>query len=409
VVGVELRCAAGKTPTLALTQKRFLPLGSPGSAEQTWQIPVRVRYSAGGKTGHARLMFSSASAELPLEGATGCPEWVQANDSGLGYYLVGYRGDLLHRLLAGGAQQLTTPEQVGLLGDAKLLTSSGDLKLEELLAALPDFAHSKDRLIVETTVELLEGLREMVPAADRPKYAAFVQAVLGKRARELGWSPTPGEDPEVTLLRPKVLGLVADEGEDQALRTEAGKLADAWLADPKSVDPDVAATALFIAARTGDSSRFDRFLEAAKKSTDRQERRKLLTALGGFRDPASIDRALGLVLSGDFDIRETQALFTGINSEPAGREKSFAWLKGNFDVFAKMIPHQLLGRLPAFANTFCDEKNRADVEAFFDERKIQQYDGGTRTLAQTLERIQLCAAYRAAQAPSVHAFLSSSK
>ncbi len=406
VVGVELRCAAGKTPTLALTQKRFLPLGSQGSAEQAWQIPVRVRYSAGGKTGNARMMFSSASGELPLEGAAGCPEWVQANDSGLGYYLVAYRGDLLSKLLAGGAKQLTTPEQIGLLGDAKLLTSSGDLKMDELLAALPTFANSQDRLMVETTVSLIEGLREMVPASDRPKYAGFVQKVLGNRARELGWTATPGEDAEITLLRPKVLGLVADEGEDQALRAEAGKLADAWLADPKSVDPDVAGTALFIAARTGDPSRFDRFLEAAKKTTDRQDRRKLLAALGGFRDPASIDRALGLVLSGDFDIRETTALFAGINAEPAGREKTFVWLKANFDLLTKALPHQSLGRMPAYANSFCDDKNRADVEAFFNERKIQQYDGGTRTLAQTLERIQLCAAYRAAQAPSVQSFLA---
>ena len=140
--------------------------GFAGSAAQTWQVPVRVRYSAGGKEGQARMMLTSASGELPLEGAAGCPDWVQANDSGLGYYLVAYQGDLLSKLLAGGAKQLTTPEQIGLLGDAKLLTSSGDLQIDDLLAVLPEFAHSQERQIVEATVELVEGLREMVPAEE---------------------------------------------------------------------------------------------------------------------------------------------------------------------------------------------------------------------------------------------------
>ena len=216
-------------------------------------------------------------------------------------------------------------------------------------------------------------------------------------------SVAPGETPE-----PKPTDRSGNEQPSTPRPPETPAPANPLAKDTvaKSVDPDVAGTALFIAARSGDAPLFDRFLDAAGKSTDRQDRRRLLAALGGFRDPALIDRALGLVLSGNFDIRETQALFTGINAEQPGREKSFAWLKSNFDLFTKMIPHQMLGRMPAYAGSFCDEKNRGEVEAFFNDRKIQQYDGGTRTLAQTLERIQLCTAYRAAQAPSVHSFLA---
>jgi alanyl aminopeptidase len=405
VLSVELACAAGKTPTLKLTQKRFLPLGSPGSPPMTWQIPVRVRYAAGGKQGHARTILAKAEGELALTGAAGCPDWMQANDSGLGYYLVAYQGGLLAKLLHGGAPQLTTDERVGLLGDARLLTTSGDLEVGEVLAELAPFALSPERQVVEATIEQVRRLREMVSDPDRPRYAALVQRLFGDRARALGWAPAAADDGNTRLLRPKLVSLVADEGEDAELRAEAVKLADSWLADRKAVDPEVVSALLGVAARNGGPEMFDRFLAAAKQSTDRRDRRRLLSALGKFTDPALVDRALGLILTGGFDIRESQELIRGINSEPAGRAQSFEWLQQNYDLYAKTIPKQMVGRIPQFAVTFCDDHHRSQVESFFKQRNIDQYDGGGRTLAQTLESIQLCSAFKSAQAASLQSYL----
>jgi alanyl aminopeptidase len=53
---------------------------------------------------------------------------------------------------------------------------------------------------------------------------------------------------------------------------------------------------------------------------------------------------------------------------------------------------------------FCDAQHRQDLEAFFKD-KIGQSRGGPRILAQTLERLDLCIALRAAQQDSVTAFL----
>jgi alanyl aminopeptidase len=271
---------------------------------------------------------------------------------------------------------------------------------------LPPFARSRDRLIVEASMDIVQRLREMVTAAEWPRYEALVQRLYGDRARELGWTPRPDDDADTRLLRSKLVAFVADEGGDAGLRAAAAKLADQWLADPKAVDAEVSGSVLWAAARKGDAQLFDRYLAAAKQSKDRLDRGKLLSALGRFRDPALIDRALDLVLSGDFDIRETQGLLRGINAEPAGRERSFAWLERNYDQFAKVIPHQMLGRLPFYTANFCDDAHRDAVAAFFKEKNIDQYDGGARTLAQALEGIHLCAAYRGAQAPSMDAYLA---
>src|SRR6185295_7665088 len=47
VVSVALDCRA--TPSLHLEQARYLPIGSKGSTNQVWSIPVCVRYDDGGK------------------------------------------------------------------------------------------------------------------------------------------------------------------------------------------------------------------------------------------------------------------------------------------------------------------------------------------------------------------------
>src|SRR6185503_234773 len=104
----------------------------------------------------------------------------------------------------------------------------------------------------------------MVPAQEWPRYEALVQRLFGDRARALGWKPGPTDDADTRLLRSKMVALVADEGGDAALRSEAASLANAWLADPKSVDAEVAGSVLAAAARSGDTQLFERFLAAAK-------------------------------------------------------------------------------------------------------------------------------------------------
>ena len=60
--------------------------------------------------------------------------------------------------------------------------------------------------------------------------------------------------------------------------------------------------------------------------------------------------------------------------------------------------------LPFVGNGFCDEKSRAEVEAFF-EPKVSRFNGAPRNLASVLERIRLCMVYKAAQQESVAEFL----
>src|SRR5262249_4875375 len=79
MISVELDCK-GKTPVLHLEQSRYVPLGSKGSASQTWRTPVCVAYGSGGKRVSECRVMTESKMDYPLEKLGSCPAWVNANE-----------------------------------------------------------------------------------------------------------------------------------------------------------------------------------------------------------------------------------------------------------------------------------------------------------------------------------------
>ena len=402
-VGMELRCAQGHGE-LELSQRRFLPLGSTGTSGQLWQVPVCVRYGSGTRAERACTLLVAARQTLPLAGNS-CPEWVLGNAGGLGYYRVDYRGGLLAKLLGASGAALTLPERVAALNDAAALVETGELSLQDALALVAVHGHDADRQVVEATIEIAARPRDLLPEDDRPRYARFVEAVYGERARALGLTSSLAND-DARALRDTLVAFVADSGHDPQLLADATTLAHRWLADRRSVRPEAAGLALRLAALHGDAALFERFRAAALATADRRERTELLTAMGSFDDPRLVARAEALILTSELDPREaTSAILRAHAASPAVLEERYRFIKSNFEALAAKLPRDLPARFPLLVRGFCDEEHRADVEAFF-KSSIARYTGGPRLLSQVLEQISLCAAFKKAQLPNAEAFLA---
>jgi alanyl aminopeptidase len=405
MVDVTLACTPKQPPTLTLAQQRFLPVGSKGSTQQRWQIPVCVRWSAGGKTDRTCALMTQPKQTLALGSAAGCPSFVLANDQEVGYYRAAYPTELLQKLLGpDGRKQLSLPELVGVLDDVDALTRAGRVPLGDALAMTPSLADDSRRQVAEEVIGFGEGIHTwLVPKALAPDYVRYVQKVWGPRARALGWTAKSTDDEDTRLLRPTLVAFVADEGKDKQLRAEATALALAWLHDHKAIDADATATVLHVAARAGNRALFDKFHAAARHATERKDRLMLLHALGAFPDAKLAKRALAIVSSKEFDPRESVGILRALGNQPETRQLAWDYLKANFDRLAARLPPETMARSPYFAH-FCDEQHERDVEQFFRDRS-PKLPGGPRVLAQQLERIGLCRAYVQAQQPSVTAFL----
>jgi alanyl aminopeptidase len=404
---VALRCERGAKPKLALAQERFLPEGSTGDSEQVRQIPVCARFKAGKAEGRACTLLSRQTGELELSSATQCPDWVLANEGELGYYRALHSGSL-SQLLNENWKQLSLPEQVGFLNDQQALVASGKISYGEVLGFVPELARDPRREIVLAAVRIVQRLKQhLISASLRPTYSAFIRRTFGPRAKALGWKARPGEDEDTQLTRAPLLSLVVNAGEDKALQAEATVLAREWLRDRRAIEPEAVESVLITAAASGDRDLFDLFRAEAHRAEERVDRLRLLRAVGAFHNREILSSALGLVLSEEFDPRESISVLRRASAEAETRDLAYAFIKQNFEALVKRLPRDSGARLPDFASGYCDREHRADVEAFFKDRSTQ-YAGGPRRLAQTLERISLCIALKEAQQPSVNEFFQKS-
>jgi alanyl aminopeptidase len=390
-IGVALQCE-GAAPRLQITQSRLLPLGSPGASSPAprWQVPLRLRTPAG----DSRLLLTAPEATLTLPDSQ-CPAWVQANVDGVGYYRVAYGGDLMARLAA--APDLRVGEILALVDDAGGLHGAGDIVNAQLLALVQAFAGHPRREVALAAADLLQHLQPLVEPAQRTAYAGRWQAAFGDRARTLGWLPQPDDSDDERLLRIRLLPLVADLGEDTALRSQALQLAQAWLADHAALDAGMRKPVLATAALAGDDALFGALLAALRTSPHRHERTDLLAALASFRQPALTQRALALLLDAGIDIRESQRpLLRAMAGEPAQRRAALAFVAQHHGELVARLGRDEPAWLPSAFEAGCSaDEGRLIAQAF--DRHAARFQGGRLNLTRTLEAVRLCTAWRAAQ------------
>jgi cytosol alanyl aminopeptidase len=402
LVDVSLSC--GAKPSLTLKQQRFLPLGSKGSAAQTWTMPVCARFVVDGKEGRACQLVKNATTTMALPG---CPTWLLANDDLVGYYRAAYSPALFASLMSdGGRKRLALHEELGTLDDVGALVAAGRMPAADALALVSSLADDPRRQIAEWAAHLVAHTHELdVPRELEPALARFVGKSFGARAHALGWIGKPGEDEDTRLLRPNLVALVAHLGGDAALRDEARKLTERWLDDKRALPPEVTDAVLREAGRGADAALFERLHAALKTEKDRVIRSHLVAALASLRNPDVGKRALAIVLSDEIDPRESFDIVVGFMGDNEMRPLGWDFLRANWDRLVPRLPAESVAFAPMLAVGFCDDAHRQQMDQFFRPRSVK-LPGGPRILDQALESIAVCTAERAHEAPSVAAFLS---
>lgn len=406
LLSVALACDGG-APRASLAQRRFTPLGSK-SSPQTWQLPVCLRYDAGGTAVRECHLLKDASTTLPLKAST-CPAWLLGNDGFSGYYRTAHAPALTATLLEPGKAPVSKAERVGLLLDVAALVSTGDVLAADALTLASRYAGDDEPELVRSSIAIVNGVAPFVPRERQDAFASLVRDLYGRRARELGWTARPSDSDDVQLLRSRIMQAVGLRGRDPEVIREALALAKGWLDGKSQLPPDGVEPVLRVAAQSGDRNYFDRLLAEARTSPDRKRRELALMGLDAFRAPEIVPSALAIVLDERIDVRESLRLLFGLARQPETRTAAYEFLVKHYDAIKARLPQgsamDFSAFLPMVGSGFCDAGKRAEVEAFFAPR-VKGTSGGPRNLAQTLETIELCAAQRQVQEPSVSAYLA---
>jgi aminopeptidase N/puromycin-sensitive aminopeptidase len=179
-----------------------------------------------------------------------------------------------------------------------------------------------------------------------------------------------------------VLGIVGGIGRDPEILREARERAERYLVDPGSIEPTLSAAVLALAAETGDTALYEKFLAKAKAAEGPQEYYRFLYQLPGFTEPALVARTLEYAVS-----PEVRSLIGGLMSKPASRTQAWQFVKSNWSALEKALgTFQGIPGIVASTGSFCESAARADVEAFF---KAHPVPAAERALQQALEAIAI--------------------
>ncbi len=122
----------------------------------------------------------------------------------------------------------------------------------------------------------------------------------------------------------------------------------------------------------------------------------MLRALRRTEDPALATRLFDMILDPALRDNEANTMFFGLALSTTHRDQAWAWLRENIGAYLERVPTWRHGRAPQVGQKWCDIANIEELRAFF-EPIIGDMEGGPRTLASVIERIELCHALKDAR------------
>jgi alanyl aminopeptidase len=401
-LGLAPRCEDGRM-VIAVSQRRYLPLGSDADPEMAWTIPICLRFGNDEREGsHCSVLAAVPEQLLALPAAVGCPAWVMPNRAGAGYF----RFHLDPPWLAALAARTDRLDEAELHAYADALGAAfraGRLGLEDWLRATAPLASLSAPEVALAPVSSLRWLGRHV-FTEEPQASLFRRLVAERHAPALASQPLdapPAETVAARRLRLQLLELLAGDARAPELRLALAERARTALAAEdlehfSGLGADGRELALRVLVEDAGAEVFQPLIERLHASADPRFRGQLLRALGHVRIPELRLQALELALSPQVASGEILALLGPLFDDPDAAPAARAWYALNEEALHARLPMFAQSRVPAlYGAAACSEGEAAALENRFAER-MAETDGGPRALAQAVERVRLCAALKEA-------------
>jgi puromycin-sensitive aminopeptidase len=413
-ISVEAGDRDGDGPTLRLGQRRFRYAGANGNghvevegegdgqaggdASGRWAVPVAVE-SGGEAAGTVdRLLLDGDVLEVERPAGT---TWVKANAGAHGFYRVRYAEPLLTSLLD-RLGELTPLERYTLVDDAWASVLAAATPASLFVETVERFLDETDLSVWERIVAGIGQLERLAEGDAAQRLHTRVATLVGPARARLGAEVRPGSDDDRTRsLRGLLLQTAALLGDDGAARDRSSELLAAYLADPATVDPSLAAAALVVSATLGDEALHDRLVERFGASDNPQDRERLLLALSRFRDPACLQRTLDLTLSGAVRTQDAPYLLRETLANRDNGAAALAFVTGHWTEITARFPANSIPRLVSGIRAVRDRALAERAVAFLADHPIRQ----AQQVRQHVERMWVTVALAERESQRLAAYL----
>jgi hypothetical protein len=387
---------------LIATQSRYAYLGSNPAAE-TWTIPLCVRV---GSASQCTLMDQKTAT---LDAPATAP--IMPNVGGTGYYRFDLQPADWQALIASSAS-LGPGEALATTDSLWASFSAGKAPAAWLVQEARAMAGNPDSVASVDPGARFSGLRHrgMISDSAKPAYRSLIESIYGPRLAAIGFNPAFGahekDDPDRQKLRQQLVGLMAFEAHDPAIRATLKSAADRFLAgDTKALDPAFRGVALTVVAEEGGLGAAKMLVGKALSTEDSDLRQD---ELGAAAASGSTQVANYLLNLNDQRLRgyDRLGLIYGLAETSGTRDYAANWILDNYDeLLATGSGIFISSRLPGALNYECGVDTAARIESVLGPQ-IEKADMGILEFRRMVERVRDCGILKQAKLAEIDAALA---
>jgi aminopeptidase N len=349
------RDAAGK---ITLTQERFT-VHFNNAPPLEWKIPLT--YLVPGEPATASLLMNAKSMELPAGASNGA---IKFNVEGAGNYRVQY-DEASWKLLLTDLPKLSTGDRVNLLNDAWALVQANRAPMSlylGLVERLPGKTELSEREQIMSVFDFVSRL--LVGDPQREQFQKYARSILRPSFDQVGWDPKAGESVRMALLRASLIDALADLG-DQEIIAGCRDRFQKYLADPKSLAPDLRPALLAVVGSYADEATWKKLRELGLKTTSIEEKQNYYLALACARDPKLAARTLEISLGDELPTSRATFLVTKVARESEHPDLAWAFARTHMKaLLAKTDALRANSYAPGLFKFFSDPARIAELERY---------------------------------------------
>jgi aminopeptidase N/puromycin-sensitive aminopeptidase len=326
-----------------------------------------------------------------------------ANAGGKGYYRTAYAPADYAKLASQVESGLSPTERISLIGDEWAQVRANKATVGDYLNLVASLKADPNSNVVASAFGGLGAIEARIASTPGEKDAldAWFRQTFAPEFAKLG-PPADSDSPDKKQLRALLFSALG-EAKDPQILAMAREISAKYLANPDSVDPNIAQTALQITARNGDATLFDQLQKIAETSTNPEIQIGALRLLASFESPELAQRALEYAISDK--VRNQDAAIQLAISLDTDKNRDLAWrfIQSHWDQVKKEFTPEMGNVLVGATSAFCSASDRDEVSQFFAAHKVPDAD---QELKHAIERINGCIELRDLQEPQLKVWLA---
>ncbi|MBI2102248.1 M1 family metallopeptidase [Candidatus Woesearchaeota archaeon] len=363
-----------------LSQQRFSLLGKQHS--ESWIIPLRYTTDQG-KAGTTILREKTTSFPSSTR-------WIKVNYGQPGFYRVRYDSSLLAQLGASlRRQKISSLDAAGIENDLFSLMISRQYSLSEYLSFIEQYCLDAEYPLNSSISGHLGWLLRLAAGSDLEPAVRKTSLLFHlQQLKKIGWQRAKHERNTTTLLRSMVISNLGLAGHAETLK-KGKELFRQIQRGHDSIDPNLRSTIYLLAARQGDEKMFSYFVKQYQKETLPEESRRLLRAIGMFRQKSLTEKALAFSLSA-VRLQDSYIIPFMVSLNPGTNTLLWSWTKKHWPSFMKKFTSgtHMLGSFVRTMSSCSGEKIEEDIAHFFSLKKNMR-DDVKLVVKQVLEHLEI--------------------